>query len=127
MSEKAPVQITVTNGPINITLSAATDEEMVDRVGKLDEMIDTLTAAHQQLIAKTAVTGIVGSPVQNPAPVAGQPFSSSPLPGSAPVGQVCPQGHGVMVDKGGTSKKTGKPWKGKFCPADVDGCGPVWG
>lgn len=85
---------------------------LIDNLPKISEIEELLGAA--DVVVNTPPSGQGQQRQAQPAPAA---------EGDAPRCQ-----HGVMVWKEGTNTKTGKPWKGWFCPSQDrnDQCPVQW-
>lgn len=101
MSEKSPFQTTVQAGSFNITVSADTFDELIEKTSNPEKLVDNLVAIEQMLLAKTATTGVVGSPAPAQQPSG---YQTAPPP-SAPQGGAPTCAHGPMDDLAGKGYK----------------------
>lgn len=112
-----------------INLYAASDFELKDQLRSLTEHLAPDIVAAETALG--AVSNVVHTPPASQqqateapaAPQGGSYAQSSPVAqqGGAPAPSCI---HGQRVFKSGTSKKTGKPYSGWYCPADQ--CSVEW-
>lgn len=83
-----------------------------------------IASVQSTLNAAAVVAGLLGAKPVGAAPAA---LGGFPAPGTAaPQGQAPFCEHGQKTWKAGTSQSSGKPYKGWFCPSNVQGCSPTF-
>lgn len=129
MTDSFKVQVNFKNGVPDLVNVRA------DSAAELAQLLDGLALVSPNIEAAKAVLvlqqGGLNPTVVPPAPsTAGGDWNSQPpappAPPAAPAaggGPACQ--HGGKVWKEGQNK-AGRPYKGWFCPANVNGCAPTW-